>query len=302
MIRPFLASILMFVAMGCAERRAFVVVYTSQDQFYAEPILKEFSDKTGIEVRPVFDTESAKTAALAHRLRAEKSNPQCDVFWSNEEMHTRLLARDGVIALNGWQPAGYRTRRVVINTNYVQASDGPRSLLELTKRTWNNKVVLAYPLFGTTSFHMFALRQRWGDAVWREWAGGLLRNGAKVVDGNSLVVRMVGAGEGWIGLTDSDDIAAGQREGLPIVALPYLEESLVIPSTIAMIQGAPREKAAGRLIEYLSERATLQRMVNQGALEGVHPGEVPSMKVDWTGPLADFEAMNEILKTIFLRS
>src|SRR5688500_19879642 len=95
MIRALLAAILLILT-GCS-KRDHVVLYTSQDQFYAEPILREFTAATGIEVRPVFDTESAKTAALAHRLRAEKNNPQCDVFWSNEEMHTRMLARDGVI-------------------------------------------------------------------------------------------------------------------------------------------------------------------------------------------------------------
>src|SRR5688572_30930315 len=95
MIRALLAGVLLLL-IGCA-KRDYVVLYTSQDQFYAEPILKEFTEKTGIEVRTVFDTESAKTAALAHRLRAEKNNPQCDVFWSNEEMHTRLLAQDTII-------------------------------------------------------------------------------------------------------------------------------------------------------------------------------------------------------------
>src|SRR5215213_9470883 len=93
MTRALLAAVLVFFT-GCRQRD-YVVLYTSQDQFYAEPILKEFTEKTGIEVRTVFDTESAKTAALAHRLRAERNNPQCDVFWSNEEMHARLLARDG---------------------------------------------------------------------------------------------------------------------------------------------------------------------------------------------------------------
>src|SRR6187455_1304760 len=94
MIRCVGAILLSLLLLGCGRNAEHVVLYTSQDQFYAEPILAQFTKDTGIEVRPVFDTESAKTAALAHRLRAEKSNPQCDVFWSNEEMHGRLLARD----------------------------------------------------------------------------------------------------------------------------------------------------------------------------------------------------------------
>jgi iron(III) transport system substrate-binding protein len=227
-----------------------VVLYTSQDQFYAEPILAQFTKDTGIEVRPVFDTESAKTAALAHRLRAEKSNPQCDVFWSNEEMHGHLLARDGVLVSDELRKVGFRTRQLVINTNFLQTSDAPKSLMELTQPKWKGKVALAYPLFGTTSYHFLALRQHWGDPAWREWCNGLIRNEAKVVDGNSVVVRLVGAGECWIGLTDSDDIAAGLRQALPIAAVPNLVESLVIGNTIALVKKRPtpaRRARSGRL-------------------------------------------------------
>src|SRR5678815_972273 len=97
--RAFLLTFAMALGLtGCSRsEKPYVVLYTSQDQFYAEPILKEFTVRTGIEVRAVFDTESAKTAGLAHRIRAERAEPQCDVFWSNEELHTRLLGRDGFI-------------------------------------------------------------------------------------------------------------------------------------------------------------------------------------------------------------
>jgi len=66
----FFLLVLILFGTGCGEspKKKFVVLYTSQDQFYAEPILKEFTERTGIEVRSVFDTESAKTAGLAHRL------------------------------------------------------------------------------------------------------------------------------------------------------------------------------------------------------------------------------------------
>ncbi|MGZ8920910.1 MAG: extracellular solute-binding protein [Limisphaerales bacterium] len=263
MIRALFPLFFLFVT-GCA-KRDHVVLYTSQDQFYAETILAEFTAATGIEVRPVFDTESAKTAALAHRLRSEKNNPQCDVFWSNEEMHTRFLVRDGVISSNDVKTVGYRTRQVVINTNLLTLTDAPKSLLDLTDEKWRGKVTLAFPLFGTTSAYFMALRQYWGDARWREWCEGLTANDAKVVDGNSMVVRLVGAGESVIGLTDSDDIEAGLRQSLPVAEVPGVAESFVIPNTIAVVSGAPRPALAQRLTEYLADRATLQRLVEIGA-------------------------------------
>ena len=55
-----------------------VVIYTSQDQVYSEPILKGFENKTGIKVLAVYDVEAAKTVGLINRLIAEKPHPQAD--------------------------------------------------------------------------------------------------------------------------------------------------------------------------------------------------------------------------------
>ena len=62
---------------------------------------------------------------------------------------------------------------------------------------------------------MLALRQKWGDEAWSHWCQKLADNGLRTVDGNSAVVQMVGQGDAWIGLTDSDDLAVGLRQRLP---------------------------------------------------------------------------------------
>ena len=90
-----------------------VVIYAAQDQVYAEPILREFEKETGIKVKAVYDSEAVKTVGLANRLLAERSHPQCDVFWGNEEMRTRQLVAQGVFReTNGWAAFGYRSRRI----------------------------------------------------------------------------------------------------------------------------------------------------------------------------------------------
>src|SRR4051794_13375114 len=91
---------LLLLICGCdrakAERR--VVLYTSIDQPIAAPIVREFERQTGIKVTLVTDTEATKSVGLAERLRAEKANPQADVWWSNECFHTINLADEGVLA------------------------------------------------------------------------------------------------------------------------------------------------------------------------------------------------------------
>jgi len=262
---------------------------------------------------------------LANRLLAERNHPRCDVFWGNEELRTRQLAAQGVWRdTNGWQAFGYRSRRIAINTNFVKgaeaavaALDPPpggaafavrdrpalRSLRELTNATWRGKVAVAYPLFGTTATHFLALRQAWGEPGWEAWCRALAANQPLVVDGNSVVAKLVARGEAWVGLTDSDDIAAVQREGAPVAALPLDQDALLIPNTVAVTRGAPDPAAAAALFQFLQRPVVVESLVKAGALEGATSDRQapPTLAPDWRRLLAELEPGTQRLKEIFLR-
>ena len=76
-----------------------VVVYTSEDKIFSEPVLQAFEKKTGIKVRAIYDTEETKSTGLANRLIAEKDNPQADVFWSGEPVRPVLLKIKGLMVI-----------------------------------------------------------------------------------------------------------------------------------------------------------------------------------------------------------
>jgi iron(III) transport system substrate-binding protein len=301
-IVAMLAAVL-FPMIGKARARSEVIVYAAQDQIYAEPILHDFEKETGIKVRAVYDSEAVKTVGLANRLLSESSHPQCDVFWGNEEMRARQLAAQNTFrATNGWVAFGYRSRRIVVNTNKLSLANAPKSLLDLTNETWRGKVALAYPQFGTTGTHFHALRQSWREELWLRWCRALAANKPFVVDGNSVVVKFVTRGEAWIGLTDSDDIAAAQREGAPIAALPLSGESLLIPNTVAVVRGSPHPANAQTLFAYLRRREVAERLVQASALESaVAAVETTTLKPAWDSLLHDLEPTTKQLNEIFLR-
>ena len=326
-----------------------LVVYCAQDQDFAEPLLQQFEKETGIEVRAVFDSEAVKTVGLANRLLAERAHPQADVFWGNEELRTRqLAARDVFRATNGWAAFGYRSRRLVVNTNLValgsapasgavgraprqtfatavtdsrgpvpaaaaladEASAGtrvgaraPQTLLELTNAAWRGKIALAYPMFGTTATHFLALRQQWGESNWLAWCRALAANQPFLEEGNSLVVKRVARGEALVGLTDSDDIAAGQREGLPVAALPLAADLLLVPNTVAVTRAGPQPKNAQRFFDWLRRPEVVRQLVAAAALESDSAAEVatPTLKPDWEMLLRDLDTATAQLKGVFLR-
>lgn len=299
-----LPAFLAFALCACGRKGPEVVVYCAQDQTYAQPLLREFEQQKGIRVRPLFDSEAVKTVGLANKLLAEKNRPQCDVFWGNEEMRTRQLASRDVFRVgNGWVAVGYRTRRIVVNTNLLPLTSAPRSLLELTNAQWTGKFALAYPHFGTTATHFHALRQLWGDEIWSRWIRGLLANKPVLAEGNSSVVRLVGRGAAPIGLTDSDDVEVGVAQGMPLAAAPTGPETLLIPNTVGVVRNCPNPGPAQALLDFLIAQSTAERLVKAGALEGASlaAGPVPHLPVSWEPLLRDLERTVEELKQVFLR-
>ena len=75
-----------------------VVVYSSVDEVFAEPIGKQFEQETGIKVELVPDTEETKSTGLLNRLIAEKERPRADVFWSGDPVRAAILNSKGVSA------------------------------------------------------------------------------------------------------------------------------------------------------------------------------------------------------------
>ena len=75
-----------------------LVVYCTHDLVYAEPVLEEFTRRTGIEVTIVGDTEATKSLGLIERLLREGDHTPCDLFWNNEVLGTIRLQRQGLLA------------------------------------------------------------------------------------------------------------------------------------------------------------------------------------------------------------
>lgn len=288
-----------------------VILYCAQDQMFAEPVLAAFTRETGIRVRSIYDSEAVKTVGLANRLIAEMDRPACDLFWGNESLRTRQLAARGVFGTNTiagangkpWVEFGSRSRRIIINPSLLPPEDAPTSLIELTNARWAGRISLAFPLFGTTSTHFLALRSVWGEAAWEEWCTALMANRPFVEEGNAHVVRRIGRGEAWIGLTDSDDITAGQREGWKVEPLSITRDMLFIPNTLAAVRPMAPDNPTVSLINYLTSPATRELLMKSGALESadIPPATEGWLAPNWDNVLATIDDGTEAMRRIFRR-
>jgi iron(III) transport system substrate-binding protein len=323
-----LLSLAVLCACGKNGNPREVVVYTSVDQVFSEPVLREFERTSGIRVKPVYDVEAAKTTGLATRLVAEKDRPRADVFWNNEFLQTLRLKGQGVLAASDLQPGlpakwidpqgywfglGARARVFLVNTTLVKPADFPHSLADLLDPKYPaEKVGMALPLFGTASTQAAAIFSTQGAQKAREFYEKIKSRGVRVCDGNSTVRDLVVSGQLWFGLTDTDDAMEAVRKGAPVAVVAPDQDAqgtLVVFGTVALVKGAPHPGEARELIAYLlnAEPELIRSGCFQwslregGAVAPMFPNGLRSIDVSPDDVLRSLPAATQDLREIFVR-
>ncbi len=279
------ATILSLAACAASRTERSVVIYTSVDQVHAEPVLRDFESRSGVQVRAVYDVEASKTTGLVNRIIAERERPRADVFWNGEFAQTLVLAERGLLvayrspAAAGlpagyfdpaglWTGLGARFRVILVNTRLLGDRPAPDSIFDLLDPLWPaDRIALARPLFGTTATQAAALYAELGTEKARDFYEKVRARGVRVADGNSTVRDLVVAGELIWGLTDSDDACAAINRGAPVrMVLPDQDQlgTLLIPGTVAIIAGGPNPETAAEAVDFLLGLEAETRLMESG--------------------------------------
>lgn len=250
-----------------------VVVYTSADQEYAEQIFAEFQKQhPDILILPRYDDEATKTTGLVERLRAERSNPQADVYWSSESFLTQKLADEGLFkpwtsdATSNW-PApfcdaqhrwyGFSARARIVAFDPSRVSDPPKNWRDLADPRFKGRIVMANPNYGTTRGHVATWFTIWGTEQATQFLRDLKANGVRIVKSNSQAVRDITEGLADLALTDTDDVWSAQRNGYKVeLVYPRYGDgpgmgTLLISNTVSLVDGRPDNPDAVLFAEFL---------------------------------------------------
>ena len=282
---PTVASVASSLLASCGGRDGddALVVYTSLDEVVAREELALFAGTTGSNcgVAARYDTEAMKTTGLANLLRAERDAPRADVFWSSEQFQMSALASEGVLArladallanwpkpwqdTNGrWIALNARARVLCFDSRKVDALGAPQLWSAFAAVEYPAGIVIADPRFGSTRGHFAAMRQVYEHAepgLFARMLAGLKRSHTRLLPGgNAAVVDAVLRGEAQFGFTDTDDVITAMQAGKPIgFTLPrHFNEgiagggTLLIPSTLGIIEGTARRACAEQCLEFLS--------------------------------------------------
>jgi iron(III) transport system substrate-binding protein len=326
-----LATTLCAGCIGNSDRE--VVVYTALDREFSEPVFRQFTEETGIEVRAKYDTESTKSVGLAQAILAEGQPPRCDLFWNNEIVNTLRLDQAEMLAScevgaaemipvqyrsaeQTWYGFAARARILLVNTQRVaDPSEYPDSVLDLAEPKWRNQIGLAKPLFGTTATHAVVLFDHWGEERAEQFFEAVSNN-VHIMSGNKQVAEAVGSGELAWGITDTDDAMIEIEKGNPVVVVfpdqgPDQMGTLLIPNTLAIIRQATNQDRAQQLMEYLLSARIEQQLAagrsaqiplrtDVAAVSRIMPDTpIRGMEVDFAAAAARWDEVAEFIRRTF---
>ncbi len=188
-----------------------LVVYNAQHEELMTEIVPIFEEETGLDV----ELRNGKDLELANQLVQEGDASPADVFLTEnspamsqveaaglfEELPADLVApipeqfrpRSGL-----WTGFVARSTVLVYNTDQVQPSELPASILDLADPEWAGRISFS-PTGADFQAIVAAVLELEGEDATRTWLEGIKANGT-VYDGNNVVLESVDSGESEVGI------------------------------------------------------------------------------------------------------
>ena len=256
-----------------------LTVYSGRTEELIQPLLDEFSADTGIDV----EVRYGDSADLALLIDEEGAQSPADVFLSQSPGATGYLDGLGRLAkidtsvqqlVEGrfratdgrWIGVSGRVRVVVYNTDLVNKSDLPESVLDLTKPKYRDQVAVA-PTNGSFQDFVTAMRELEGEKRTEKWLRGMEANGARAYANNSAIVEAVGRGEVPMGIVNHY-YAALAKDADPSVPIenhvfPNRDVGSVILVTAAgVLKSTDDRSSAERFVKYLLSKQAQQHLAD----------------------------------------
>ena len=245
-----------------------LVVYSGRTENLVGPLLKDFSEETGVKI----DVRYGDSANLALLIDEEGDRTPADVFISQSPGAVGYLDAagrlselpDDVVALvpegdaaadQGWVGLSGRVRTLVYNTDLVDPATLPDSVLDLTGPEYARDVALA-PTNGSFQDFVTVLRHELGDGEARAWLDGMAADDPPTFDNNTAIVEAVGRGEVPMGLVNHYYAfrALNEDPDLPVENHFFPDGdygSTLLVTAASIIDGTDRGDDAESLIEFL---------------------------------------------------
>jgi iron(III) transport system substrate-binding protein len=268
-----LVSLALVAACGPKDSRTVLTVYSP----HGKELLEHF--ETGFEAaHPTVDVQWVDMGSqeVLDRLRAEKANPQADLWFGAPAEIFARAANDGLLepytptwadrvpaearGANATWFGTYMTPEVIAyNTHAVTEAQAPKDWDEVLDPKWKGKVLIRDPIASGSMRAIFgailarSLARTGSTADGWEWLRRLDANTKEYVLNPALLYQKLAREEGTITLYNMPDIATlEQRTKTPVGYVIPSSGTPLLVDAIALVKGAKHPDLAKQFYEYVS--------------------------------------------------
>lgn len=255
---------------GCSDGRTPVMVYSPHGRDLL--VLFEQAFEAG---HPEIDVRwlDMGSQEVYDRIRSEKANPQCDVWFGGPDAIFARAAGDGLLAAYrpSWADAvpassrgaddlyfgAFRTLPVIVyNTKLVSEGDAPKDWDDLLAPRFAGKVLIRDPIASGVMRTIFGMvlakseAQSGSTAAGFAWLGRLDAQTKEYVANPALLHEKLMRGEGEVTMWELTDTLLERQKGVPFGYRFATSGTPVIDDAIALAARAPHRAAALEFLEW----------------------------------------------------
>lgn len=218
------------------------------------------------------------------RIRAEKSRPQCDVWWGAPSTMFMQAADEGLLApytptwaealapeykdIEGRWYATFRSPLALLfNSRHYTAEDMPRTWDDLLGEAWKGKISLRRPLESGTmrTFISAMIARADSDDAGVDWLRRLHENTGEYLGNPALLFDHIKKNPENISVWLMPDVVMQTvRNGFPFDY--YIPPGTpVLTDGIALVNGAPHEEWARKFYEFVTTKEALVHQATEYA-------------------------------------
>ncbi len=287
MKRIFGIVLVLLLAMGSfafAQQKT-LVLYGSAEPRIVEKLAQGFEEATGVKVKWI-RMSSGETLA---RLRAEKENPQADVWWGGTLDPHSIAALEGLTVPykpKTWDQldprfrdpiGGQRVIGVYVGVLGLAVNEGvlksmglpiPKGWNDLTNPAYKGLIGMANPNTSGTALTMLAtqvfLR---GEEGAFEYMKKLHRNIANYTKSGVAPSILAGRGEIAIAVAFLHDVIYEIQEGYPLKAIAPVEGTGYEIGGLNLIKGAPHPELGKKFMDWVTTAKAQESMATVGSYQ-----------------------------------
>jgi len=213
--KVFLIGLTALLAVSCGESSSDqLVVYSGRSQALVDPLVADFKKQTGIDIEVRYGND----AELLAVMNEEGEQSPADLYWANTTGALATASKQGLLrtlpdsllnkpesftsSSGKWVPVTVRYRVLAYNTNKVDSTELPSSVMDLTKMSEFEGRIGWTPTYSSFYDFLTTMRLTKGEDATKRWLLGMTQLNPKSYSSNTPMVQAIAAGEIDIALTN----------------------------------------------------------------------------------------------------